>query len=722
MIGDDASTAVLQILKELIQISNSIAEGHSRRKSEEKPKRPYIKYGKLKKADFNKMRNEGVSFRHITVPKEQLDDLEKELKELGGTFFVSRISDKNTAVIAVPENQTDLANTVMKTVIEGQLQKQNDSLVIHEGGEMLDERAQRAAQKVFIDHDIPVISFRTNEDKYINIVGKDCEKQYEQAMNEVRDICRELAGSRLTHFELVQSFDKPDKTAEIVTLEEAAAIQNKVPNVRICRDGDNIIAFYDTSRAGEVAKAKDSIEHSHERTDDFIIDIMDNTIHMDVSTLVKDETPDKYFVRIPNTAGKDYMWVNKSECGELFGGKTLSTKLDFTKNYAVFDSEGNSKGERRGDDLARCYNTRNPHANKDTEILSYSSGIERIDLFDSRKKQVISLDIEPASEIKRKLLNIGIEEQTAKDLLKNINEKLSEDKKRIFAYIEEKVDVVYSDIPNIGIYLAQAQLSQLVVGKTAVGNIPQDRGEHCLVTNGDSYAVITPSDAADVKSKLTALGFSEVTVKELADEIMKNTPEKEVNEKIQPERFDSRNIELRNFSFSIADDNILLVSENEDTYKYIDIEKNTDIGSLEKALREHFGVDEITAAEIINTFTNKNMLAPEIEKAIKDEAGKINISSLTENYIRVQNGEKAVIINKNSFDSDKLLSIGITAKTAAVIEKSFGISKKNADKDRPVFSTLSQLKENAHKLYEGIKGLAGKDEPILEEDNNRQVL
>ena len=29
MIGDDASTAVLQILKELIQISNSIAEGHS---------------------------------------------------------------------------------------------------------------------------------------------------------------------------------------------------------------------------------------------------------------------------------------------------------------------------------------------------------------------------------------------------------------------------------------------------------------------------------------------------------------------------------------------------------------------------------------------------------------------------------------------------------------------------------------------------------------------
>lgn len=721
MIGDDASTAVLQILKELIQISNSIAEGHSRRKSEEKPKRPHIKYGKLKKADFNKMRNEGISFRHITVPKEQLDDLEKELKELGGTFFVSRISDKNTAVIAVPENQTDLANTAMKSVIEGQLEKQNDSLVIHEGNEMLDEREQRAAQKIFIEHDIPVISFRTNDDKYINIVGKDCEKQYAQAMNEVRNICRELDNSSFIHFEQVQSFDKPDKTAEIVTLEEAAAIQSKVPNVRICRDSDNIIAFYDTSRAGEVAKAKENIEHSHERTDDFIIDIMDNTIHMDISTLVKDETPDKYFVRIPNTAGKDYMWVNKSECDELFGGKTLSTKLDFTKSYAVFDSEGNSKGERRGDDLARCYNTRNPHANKNTEIISYSSGIERIDLFDSRKNQVISLGIEPASEIKRKLLKIGIEEQTAKDILKNINEKLSGDKKRIFAYTEEKVDVVYADIPNIGIYLAQAQLSQLVVGKTAVGNIPQDNGEHCLVTNGDSYAVITPSDAADVKSKLTALGFSEVTVKELADEIMKNTPEKEADEKIQPERFDSRNIELRNFSFSIAKDNILLVSENEDTYKYIDIEKNTDIVSLEKALREHFGVDEITAAEIINTFADKKTITPDTEKTIKDEAGKINISSLTENYIRVQNGEKSVIINKNSFDADKLISIGITAKTAAVIEKSFGISRKNADKGRPVFSTLSQLKENAHKLYEGIKGLAGKEEPELE-DNNRQVL
>ena len=106
--------------------------------------------------------------------------------------------------------------------------------------------------------------------------------------------------------------------------------------------------------------------------------------------------------------------------------------------------------------------------------------------------------------------------------MEDINKKLSEPQKAVFNYTKEKTEVVYADIPNIGEYLAQSQLSQAIVGKACMtGEVPKDSGSKCCVMdkNTNSFAVLPIMPLKEVQAALSQMGYSEMSAKEIADKI-----------------------------------------------------------------------------------------------------------------------------------------------------------------------------------------------------------
>lgn len=90
-----------------------------------------------------------------------------------------------------------------------------------------------------------------------------------------------------------------------------------------------------------------------------------------------------------------------------------------------------------------------------------------MNLFNKEKNEIISVKLDKADVMRTALKEHGITGKTADMLMEDINKKLSDPQKEIFGFSREKTEVVYADIPNIGEYLAQSQLSQAIVGKSA---------------------------------------------------------------------------------------------------------------------------------------------------------------------------------------------------------------------------------------------------------------
>ena len=101
-------------------------------------------------------------------------------------------------------------------------------------------------------------------------------------------------------------------------------------------------------------------------------------------------------MRVPNTSGKDYIRLDKSDCEIINGGKSIKTELDMEKSYSIYDSTGNIKQERSGEELSKSYNTRHPHATKGTKVNEHGQGRERVNLFNKEKNEIISVKLDKA--------------------------------------------------------------------------------------------------------------------------------------------------------------------------------------------------------------------------------------------------------------------------------------------------------------------------------------
>lgn len=527
MLSDDAVNVLLAILSKLLDIAKQLSDsGRSDRNSGKST--PQIKVGKLGKRAFDKLAKSGTEFKYVTVPKEKLSEVEKTVKKLGGSMFTTKVKNGNgnNAVIAVPAQSIDAVNTALMHAAAQTMSADPKALDVKDGRKFTAEEMKITAD-VMRKYDIPVYTFEDKNGQYINTVPKEFEGQYNAALNEARSLKKELDNIEITRYEQTSPLDGLDVYATKVSPEVALALsfaaKQKDIDVKFTRQDGETIAVYPADKAEELEKAQQEAIADIAESEKYLIDIKDNTVTIDIDKLVMSEDESSYFTKIPNTGGQDFIRIDKSDADIINDGKTLAVKLDAEKNYTICDEAGNVKTERSGAELAQSYNTKSMYADKDTEIAKYGDGIERVELYNKEQNKLISLGMDSADKMRTELLEQGLSLQAAEKLLKDINDKLPEKYKETFAYSAEKSEIVYADIPNIGEYLAQSQLSQTLIGHAECkGELPRDNGPKCCIfdKNANHYTVLPVLPRLEVQAALTQMGYSEMSAKEIADKVV----------------------------------------------------------------------------------------------------------------------------------------------------------------------------------------------------------
>lgn len=722
MIGDDACSTFVELLKRILDIVSDIEKEKRRGEGYQKKDTPKIKVGKLSKSNFAKLQKAGADFKFVTVPANKLAEIEETVKKMGGSYFNAEVGDNNNAVLAVPASQLDLLNMAMKHVVANELAENSENIIVKDGKDLIDAEDIGIISRVMNKYDIPVITFKTEDNKYMNVVPKEYEGQYSKALSEAEQIKNEVDNIEVTRYEQTAPLDALGFEAYLVTQDEAkelsAAANSEKLDISFVPYGDKVAVMYNTDISDKIESARKSYRDSLQESEEFLIEVYDNVITLDMEKLNVEElnTTDSYFMRVPNTSAQDYIRIGKSEAEMINGGKTLKTELDLEKSYPIYDVSGKVKRTVSGSELTSFFNTRNRHINKDTAVYKYGTEggeLRRIDLFNAKKNELISVKMGSAEEMRIALSERGLNSKTISKLLDDVNNALTDKQKKAFSYTAEKSEIVYADIPNIGEYLAQSQLSQTVIGKAeCMGEIPIDNGAKCCVldNNTQKFAVIPVLPVHQVQSMLSQMGYSEVSAKEIAEKVAASYRDSDIESSayevmeykpwaIRFDSFEQNNAELNELGYHTLRNSTVIVRDDPENYRYMQIERDTPLAEVEKALRDDFGlVDDISTALVM-----KQLIFDEIiNDAHRQELSEAKICQLSSSMIEItaKESKKSLIMPISNIDTERLADIGISEKGANDIKKSF--EKSISDKKCPDRQTLSEIKHFAQEKFKEI--------------------
>lgn len=722
MIGDDACSTFVELLKRILDIVSDIEKEKRRGEGYQKKDTPKIKVGKPSKADFAKLQKAGADFKFVTVPANKLAEIEETVKKMGGSYFNAQVGDNNNAVLAVPASQLDLLNMAMKHVVANELAENSDKIIVKDGKDLIDSEDIGLVSRIMNKYDIPVITFKTEDDTYMNVVPKEYEGQYSKALSEAEQIKNQVGNIEVTRYEQTAPLDALGFEAYLVTQDEAkelsAAANSEKLDISFVPYGDKVAVMYNSDISDKIENARKAYRDSLQESEDFLIEVYDNVITLDMEKLNVEElnTADSYFMRVPNTYAQDYIRIGKSEAEMINGGKTLKTELDLEKSYPVYDVSGKVKRTVSGSELTSFFNTRNRHINKDTAVYKYGTEggeLRRIDLFNEKKNELISVKMGSAEEMLIALSERGLNSKTISKLLDDVNKALTDKQKETFSYTAEKSEIVYADIPNIGEYLAQSQLSQTVIGKAeCMDEIPKDNGAKCCVldNNTQKFAVIPILTVKQVQSMLTQMDYSEVSAKEIAEKVAASYRDSDIESSayevmedkpwaIRFDSFEQNNAELNELGYHTLRNSTVIVRDDPENYRYMQIERDTPLAEVEKALRDDFGlVDDISTALVM-----KQLIFDEVvNDAHRQELSEAKICQLSSSMIEItaKESKKSLIMPISNIDTERLADIGISEKGANDIKKSF--EKSISDKKCPDRQTLSEIKHFAQEKFKEI--------------------
>lgn len=722
MIGDDACSTFVELLKRILDIISDIEKEKRRGEGYQKKDTPKIKVRKLSKANFAKLQKAGADFKFVTVPANKLAEIEETVKKMGGSYFNAEVGDNNNAVLAVPASQLDLLNMAMKHVVANELAENSDKIIVKDGKDLIDAEDIGIISRTMNKYDIPVITFKTEDNKYMNVVPKEYEGQYSKALSEAEQIKNEVGNIEVTRYEQTAPLDALGFEAYLVTQDEAkelyAAANSEKLDISFVPYGDKVAVMYNSDISDKIENARKAYRDSLQESEDFLIEIYDNIITLDMEKLNVEElnTADSYFMRVPNTSAQDYIRIGKSEAEMINGGKTLKTELDLEKSYPIYDVSGKVKRTVSGSELTSFFNTRNRHINKDTAVYKYGTEggeLRRIDLFNAKKNELISVKMGSAEEMRIALSERGLNSKTISKLLDDVNNALTDKQKETFSYTAENSEIVYADIPNIGEYLAQSRLSQTVIGKAeCIGEIPKDNGAKCCVldNNTQKFAVIPVLPVKQVQSMLSQMGYSEVSAKEIAEKVAASYRDSDIESSayevmeykpwaIPFDSFEKNNAELSELGYHTLRDSTVIVRDDPENYRYMQIERDTPLAEVEKALRDDFGlVDDISIALVM-----KQLIFDEVvNDAHRQEHNEAKICQLSSSMVEItaKESKKSLIMPISNIDTEKLAEIGISEKGANDIKKSF--EKSISDKKCPDRQTLSEIKHFAQEKFKEI--------------------
>lgn len=738
MVSDDACTTFVELLKRILDIINDIEKEKLKGKEVKGRAFPKIKAGKLSKAQFKKLQKAGSEFKFVSVPAADLDEVEKNVIKMGGSYFNAQIGDSNSAILAVPASQLDLIEKAMKHLVAKDISENPGKITVKDGSNLIPAEDIGIYNRVMNKYDIPAITFKTDDEKYMNVIPAEYEGQYAKAVAEAEKIKKEVGNIEVTRYEQTAPLDDLGFEAYLVTADEAkelaAAAKADDLEISLVPYGDKIAVKYDSDIAEKIKKAREEYKESLRESEDFLIDVYDNIITLDIGKLnVKElNTADSYFMRVPNTSSQDYIRINKSDAELVNGGKTLKSELDLEKKYPIYDFEGKVKRAVSGSELTSFFNTKNRHINKDTAVYKYGTEggeLRRIDLFNAKKNELISVKMGSSEEMKIALKERGLNGKTIGRLLEDINNALTDKQKETFSYSAEKSEIVYADIPNIGEYLAQSQLSQTVIGRAeCIGELPKDNGSKCCVLDNSTnrFAVIPVLPVKQVQAMLSQMGYSEISAKEIADKVVSSYKETDIEKgNLQAEkpvvtelhRYEQNNAELEDMRYFNNRDSTIIVRDDSENYRYMQIEKDTPLKDVEKALREDIGlVDDISVALAMKQLISDGI----INDAKTQEHNEAKVCQLSGNTVEITAKEsgKSVVVPIKNIDVQKLTELGISEKAANDIKKSF--EKNISEKSSPDKQTLSGLKKFAQDKFKEISQ-AVKDKTISKGKGGREL-
>ena len=438
MVGDDACSVCASLIQKLLEFISNMERNKQYRKDAKPPKKPKIKTGKLSKKNFEKLQQLGMSFEYLPVSKNLMPQFEAAMKKMCGTFFTGGIEDNNSVYVAIPAAQRNMATLASQHMLSKEIEIKPDSFILKDGNDKISEEEMKVTSDIMSSYDIPLFAFKTDDDRYMTIVPKEFEGQYIKAMKDVREQLNEISNIEVVRYDQFSPLDTPEFAAYIVTDEEAQELAKLADfgdlDIQFAKSGENTAVFYSTDIEDKIAGVREEYAKSLSESEQYRIDVTDNTISMDIKNLLVPELSDEntYFLRVPNTSGKDYIRLDKSDCEIINGGKSIKAELDMERKYSVYDSSGNIKQSRSGEELSKSYNTRHPHATKGTNVYEHGQGRERVNLFNKEKNEIISVKLDNADVMRTALKEHGITGMTADMLMEDINNKLSAPQKEIF--------------------------------------------------------------------------------------------------------------------------------------------------------------------------------------------------------------------------------------------------------------------------------------------------
>ena len=438
MVGDDACSVCASLIQKLLEFIANMERNRQYRKDAKLPKKPKIKTGKLSKKNFEKLQQLGMNFEYLPVSKNLMPQFEAAMKKMDGTFFTGGIEDNNSVYVAIPAAQRNMAALAAQHMLSKEIEIKPDSFILKDGNDKISEEEMKVTSDIMNSYDIPLFAFKTDDDRYMTIVPKEFEGQYIKAMKDVREQLKEISNIDVVRYDQFSPLDKPEFAAYIVTDEEAQELAKLADfgnlGIQFAMTDKGTAVFYSADIEDKIAGVREEYAKSLSESEQYRIDVTDNTISMDIKNLLVPELSDEntYFLRVPNTSGKDYIRLDKSDCEIINGGKSIKAELDMEKKYSVYDSSGNIKQKRIGEELAKSYNTRHPHATKGTKVYEHGQGRERVNLFNKEKNEIISVKLDNADVMRTVLKEHGITGKTADMLMEDINQKLSEPQKEIF--------------------------------------------------------------------------------------------------------------------------------------------------------------------------------------------------------------------------------------------------------------------------------------------------
>ena len=662
-----------------------------------------IKSGQVDLKKFNKLMKK-KDFEFTKLPTSKLPEIMDKAKEAGFPL-ISCDMGGNLSMVACPKENMQALDMILKMMISKECQKEK-AYEINTNADFLGDNSG-IFHNILDAYDIPAITFKNEDGTELIAVSAEYQEQYLDACAEAKEKIKDIENIEITDF-VNDGFvwDDPNTTAIEIEPLQARYLEEYYKNVKIA-DVDGKLYAYGKNIEDDVNSVIKEDNAIKKNLDEWQIGVIDNSITLNKEKLLGKDMGEKQLVKLPGE--KDtFILFEKSELKEKDNGKTITSKLDYDRNYTICDASGVAKEERKGSDLAAFFSTRSPFVkvmNDATDKSLYNNSIDRVELFNEKTNKLVSIPIADRDTVKRSLINrVGMDERTANRMAEAISAKMSEEYRNKYGY-EDKREADYT-VGKTTLNAVKAAILAKKLKNFKCCNKEDDnvQGDVFAIMDKRSqqYVFVDKNKWYQVDDKLKEMGYMSV---ERTAVISKLKQTYNINGELESSMHFGQTINvsepsLENVRFSDLGDGVTTIfNKVDDTLYYATIDKSVTSLELEQICREKLGIKKDAAiAEMGKAFEDKTSGFVDMGKD-RIDGKNYSFSQVTSKYIQISDGSNSIMVNKNMINAEKLShDLGVSEKGAEKIVKKINTSFKAKDEVKGVTS-LSKLKSEAQKTY-----------------------